>query len=103
MPDVPEMELHRGSEDWSALYVSGTLDRVGSHYLADERIQELAGVRLVVSDDFLRGGNERKDVARTLDEVREYREAREAREAHAARLEQQAQDLLARAKELRGV
>lgn len=33
-----------GSEDWSALYVDGRLDKVGDHYLVDERIADFLNV-----------------------------------------------------------
>jgi hypothetical protein len=63
---------YTGSEDWSALYVDGDLDRVGDHYLIDERIQELYKVEDIRSDDFMRGGNYSHDVAQTLAEVDEW-------------------------------
>lgn len=63
---------YSGSEDWSALYIDGQLDTVADHYLVDERISELLGVETVSSDDFMRGGNYREDVAKTLDEIEDY-------------------------------
>jgi hypothetical protein len=63
---------YTGSEDWSALYVDGELDRVGDHYLIDERIQELYKVEDIRSDNFMRGGNYSHNVARTLAEVDEW-------------------------------
>lgn len=102
MTDMPNMTLYRGSGEWSALYVNGTLDRVGDHYLADERIAELAGVEIVQSDDFLCGGSTRKDVAVTLEELNAYVTDRQERIRRAEQLRQQAAALNEEAARLLG-
>lgn len=91
---------YTSSGEWSALYVDGKLDRVSDHYLIDERIAQLAGVEERQSDDFLRGGDQRPDVADTVEQAEEYATEREARNAEAAKLRQQATELLAQAEEL---
>ena len=70
------------AEEWSALYIDGTLDVVGDSYLVDERIAELLGVEDQSSDAFLRGGNTREDVAQTLDELNAWVAAEEVNEAN---------------------
>lgn len=91
---------YSGSEDWSALYIDGKLDTVADHYLVDERISQLLGVKTVSSDNFMRGGTQRKDVAETIDEIGEYviahlEKARQIRELDAkkAELEEEIQRL----------
>lgn len=95
-----EVVVYQGSDEWSALYVGGTLDMVGSHYLIDERIRSLFDIETISSNDFMRGGNQRKDVARTLDELRMYTQQREHNERAAAEMLAQAQELIDQAKEL---
>jgi hypothetical protein len=92
--------VYEGSQEWSALYVDGRLDRVGDHYLIDERIRELMSVTTVRSDDFLRGGFQREDVAPTLEGVVQYTKAKEDRMAEAAQLRAEAAELLAEAEKL---
>lgn len=95
------MKLVRyNDEEWSALYVDGKLDEVGDSYLIDDRIAELYGVETYSSDAFMRGGNTREGVAKTLDELREWEQNRDARQQEADRLRAEAEDLLARAKAL---
>ena len=92
--------VYQGDNEWSALYVDNKLDTVGDHYYIDERIRELFGVETVCSDDFMRGGNEEADVAQNLGELNEYTNQRESRESIARELQDQAQELLAKAREL---
>lgn len=102
-PDVelPEIELHRSTGEWSALYVNGNLAVVGDHYLCDEMIHKMFGVKVVDEDAFMRGQDNKADeVAKTLDEVREYTDARDRRASEAERLRAQAKDLIDKAKEL---
>jgi hypothetical protein len=89
-----------GQGEWSALYVNGRLDKIGDHYLIDERIRELAGVITLQTDDFFRGGNSRDEAAQDLDDLRQYRQAREFREQQIAKLRAQADQLLQKAVEL---
>lgn len=95
-----ELIRYQGSDDWSALYIDGKLDRVGDHYLVDERISEIAGVMNVYSDDFLRGGDSRDDVAETTEQINEYGALRAERENRASELRVQAQRLLEEAQRL---
>ena len=76
------MELVRydGTEEWSALYIDGKLDIVGDHYLIDERISELAGVTTRNSDSFMRDGEDRSSVAKTLEEIQEFEQEQSGRE-----------------------
>ena len=97
---MPTMVLYQGSGEWSALYVDGILDRVGDHYLADERIAELAGVEVIQSDAFLRGGESRSDVAATLFEISQYSHDRAQRDEMAEKLRAKAAELLAEAEQL---
>ena len=92
----PDLEVHE-DEEWSALYVDGKLDRVGDHYLADERIRQLCGVRTVQDDAFMRGQSMRDGVAKTLDEVKAYARDRAGRKALARALREKAADLVAEA------
>ena len=98
--DGSRITLIEGTQEWSALYVDGKLDRVGDTYLAHERIIELCGVNWEQSDDFMRGGDSRSDVAKTLDEVTAYTAERERREQDAQSLRAQAQALLEQAQAL---
>jgi hypothetical protein len=95
-----ELVVYSGSGEWSALYIDGKLDRVGDHYLIDERIRELYSVVTIHSDDFMRGGDQRSGVAIDLAEIRQYRQQREMNEAAARKMVEQAQELIDRAKEL---
>lgn len=90
--------------DWAALYINGKLDRVGDSYLADERIQELYGVRVIGYDeggrDIMLTGCKREDVPTTLDEAMTKIANRDAerlraqdRRAEAARLIAEAEGL----------
>ena len=95
---MPNLVRFAGSDDWSALYVDGHLDRVGDHYLIDDRIAELAGVQSVSSDAFLRGGNSREDVAKTLEDITVYENAYQAKLDEAEALRARAAELEAEAK-----
>lgn len=94
MPEPDQLVILRGSGEWSALYVNGVLDRVGDHYVTEERVYELTGVTVEQTEDFMRGGDKRADVAPTLVDVDAYRVKREETERRAAALRDQAQALL---------
>jgi guanyl-specific ribonuclease Sa len=98
--DVSEYVIYQGTGEWSALYVDGKLERVGDHYLIDERLQELVGVSVVSSDDFMRGQDEAAFVAPTVADVETYKAAREREQQRADALRQQALDLQAEAAEI---
>lgn len=89
--------IYQGDNEWSALYVDGTLDRVGDHYLVDERLRELLGVETVQSDDFMRGGDSREHVAPTLHDLYLWSENRDALHREAQALREQAAALEAQA------
>lgn len=98
--EIPHLLVCDGTDEWSALYVDGHLERVGDHYLIDERIRELAGVVTLQTNDFLRGGNHREDVADTVSQIQVYRTQRQDRETQAADLRLQAKQLMERAGKL---
>lgn len=89
-----KLEIHYESE-WAALYVDGTLDRVGDAYLAEERALELCGVTIVQDDAFMRGQKHRDGVAKTLTEVEGFRSQRDANLEIAAAKVEQARQLIA--------
>lgn len=97
---MSELVILRGSQQWSALYVDGKLVRVGDHYGVDEEAMERAGIKCESTDDFMRGGRTRADVASTLSEVEEYRSRRTLAVSQAAKLRAQAADLISRAEQL---
>jgi hypothetical protein len=100
---MPNLEIHYDPNgEWAALYVDGRLDRVGDSYLAEEKAFDLLGVKIVRDDAFLRGQDRRDGVAQTLDELAEFRRQRDADRDAAARLREEAAQLLARAAELDG-
>ncbi len=69
-----DITVYAGSTEWSALYADGKLHTVGDHYLIDDALRELLGVKTIQSDDFMRGGNHYKNVAQTLTEIREWQD-----------------------------
>jgi hypothetical protein len=95
-----QLEIHYTGEEWAALYVDGQLERVGDTYLAEERAFELAGVKTVHDDAFMRGQSQASGVAKTLGEVEAYRVTREERKAEAQRLRDEAAKLLDQAGQL---
>ena len=101
MADKRDIIVYRGSDDWSALYLDGKLIQLGDHYLVQEKIEEIFGIEVYDSDDFLRGGNSREHAAQTLEEVNEYRSKRSQIELDALLLEAQARSLEAQARKLR--
>lgn len=94
---MSELVRYSGSNEWSALYVDGELDRVGDHYLIDERIADIAGVHNHYSNDFMRGGQSREDVAKTLVEINQYSNKAYANHDKAMELRAQADKLTAEA------
>lgn len=93
------IEFH-SSDEWTAVYLNGQLQRVGDHYLADEWLRSRVGVVEVDDDAFMRGGDQRSGVAQTLDLVRDYQENRDRLRADAASLREQAAALEAQAASL---
>lgn len=98
---MPKLEIHY-ADDWAALYIDGQLDpdTVGDKYNAEEKAFALLGVKQVHDNAFMRGQSQRSGVAPTLDDVAAYRWERDNKRDEAARLRQEAESLLARAKEL---
>lgn len=93
---------YQGPHEWSALYVDGVLDRVGDHYLVDDRIAELAGVEIRYSDDFMCGGDQRRDVAPVLSDAEAWSEQRATFLRTADEHRRQAADLIKAAEGLEG-
>jgi hypothetical protein len=92
----PALEIHY-ADDWAGLYVDGILDRVGDAYCVEERAFALAGVTQVQDAAFMRGQTQADGVAQTLADVEAYRVKRASDEQEAARLREQAAELLQRA------
>lgn len=88
---------YAGDADYSALYVDGVLDTFDTHSVVDARIAELVNVDTYHSNYFLLGGDNKADVAQTLDEIDQYASAKEALEREAAELRRRADELMARA------
>lgn len=93
--------VYQGDQEWSALYVDGKLDKVGDHYLIDERIRALFGVSTICSNSFLLGGNYYVDVAQHQADIYYYdlerasvQRAADALFEEAARLHAEAEALL---------
>lgn len=72
-----DLRLYK-DEEWSALYVNGKLECVGDHYLADERLRAIMGVKEFDDNSFMRGGNHREQVAQTVEELEAYQDERDA-------------------------
>lgn len=98
MKQGDEIEFHRAGEEWTAVYLNGELQRVGDHYLADEWLQQYAGVK-EVHNSVCMIDNYR--AYPTLDEVRAATDERAVKLLEAADLERQAAELQERAKGLR--
>ena len=90
---IPKIVRYSVGEEWSALYVDGTLDRIGDRYLADERIAELAGVTEGESD-VMYAINSRAEAPKTLDELAEREAQRQQLTDRAAELRAEGQRLL---------
>lgn len=99
--DPKDLVIYQGSGEWSALYNGGELVIVGDHYLIEEKVQELLGIEVRQSDDFMRGGNHREDVAPTLPDLYAYGNERRKLNDEAATLEERAEELKVKAAELR--
>jgi hypothetical protein len=92
---------YTGSNDWSALYVDGELEIAGDHIQVDERIAEICNVEVRMSDDFLMGSDNRKDVAQTMEELETYQYRQQNRARGVAKsLRDKAAELLNQAQAL---
>lgn len=80
-----EIVVYESSEDWSALYYRGKLVEVGDHYWVNEKLLQMLGIQTIQSDDFLRGGNGREDVAPDLVAIEDWLAESNVEEAEAAR------------------
>lgn len=103
-----DITIYEGTQEWSSLYLRGKLHTVGDTYLIWEALTQILEIPNEQSDDFLRGGYARTDVASTLDEIEVYRDEKfdlETRadelEAHARELEDEAEQLRREAEEIR--
>ncbi len=90
------IEFHRHC-DWTMVYLNGDLKRAGDHHLADEWLQEFAGVKVVDDSVCMKDSHA---PYRTLAEVHAATQRRDDARSEAARLRQQAAELERRAKEL---
>lgn len=95
-----KVTIYEGPGEWSAVYLGDALQRVGDHYLADEWVRVHFGVETIQSDDFMRGGDTRDDVAPTLTDLHAYADDQRARKNWANELRAQAQSLIERAKQV---
>lgn len=93
---------YTGTGEWSAVYLDGELQAVGDHYVVDDWIEGHFGIESESSDDFMRGGEDREDVAQTLSAIERHRSVREHNEAEAQRLRDEAKILLRQANLLDG-
>lgn len=93
-----EIEFHRAGEEWTAVYLNGQLQRVGDSYLADEWLQEYAGVKQV--DDSVCMIDDHR-AHPTLEAVYAATDERDRRFEMAAALEAEAAELKAGAEGLR--
>lgn len=96
---IDPLEIHY-SDGWAALYVDGNLECVGDSYIAEEQAFQILGVRQIQNDAFMRGQTSRDGVAQTLEEVEAYETERFKRQEKAEALREQANELLAQAREL---
>jgi hypothetical protein len=87
------------SGEWSGLYIDGNLDVYGDNYHVDERISELLGVKDIYERDFLLGTN--RTPARTVDQIDAFFSKKDKESNLADQLEQIAERLLVKAKDLR--
>lgn len=83
MTDPKEIVVYESSEDWSALYYRGKLVEVGDHYWVNEKLLQMLGIQTIQSDDFLRGGNSREDVAPDLVAIDDWLAESDVEEAEA--------------------
>lgn len=81
---MADFVVYQGGDDWSALYRDGELVIAGDHYLIDERIRQFLGVQTIESDEFLRGGNSREDVAPDLIAIDDWKFKSDVEAAEAA-------------------
>ena len=93
-----KIEFHRAGEEWTAVYLNGQLQRAGDDYLADEWLQEYAGVKHVENSECMIDDHHAYP---TLDQVYAATDAKALKLLEAADLERQAAELTARAKELK--
>lgn len=89
--------VFQGSQEWSAVYLDGELQKIGDHYTIDEWLRAHFNVITVQADDFLRGQDTAEGSAQTLSEAIEYAKLREERLAEAKSLRNEAARLLASA------
>ncbi len=107
---IPDLVLYVGSGEWSGLYADGDLVQIGDHYLADEKIREYSGVKVVHDDGFLLGGDGIKrrggkdgptpGPAKTLTEVDRFIAERELALRDATKAREEAARLLAEAEQV---
>jgi hypothetical protein len=92
-----EIEFHRVGEEWTAVYLNGELQRVGDSYLADEWLQEHAGVVVVENSPCMLDSHRAMP---TLAEVRGTIIERDRKLAEAEKLRLDAIEMIKRATQL---
>lgn len=93
------VQLHEG-DDYSAVYIDGTLQQVGKTDNVIEWLLEYFGVSTVQDDAFMQGQLQRSGAAATLDQVKAYRDERQARITEAAAMREQAHGLMGQARRI---
>lgn len=74
-------------EEWTAVYLNGSLVRVGDSYLADEWLQQRCGVVEHYDEDYFLGRDKtRENVAATTAEIDAFYHVEEEKQAEIARL-----------------
>lgn len=91
----------RRSEDWTMVYLNGSLVKAADHYLADEWLQEYAGVE-VVDDEAGVCIPDGHHAIESLAEVEELERAATEKAVRADHLRQQAHTLMEEADALEG-
>lgn len=95
-----KIEIHYAG-DWAAVYLNSELiDGPGDTDQRHEWLLRHFGVVQVHDSDFLMGGSQRKDAARTLGEMYEWQRERDERLSRAEELRLQAAELLEQAEAL---
>lgn len=93
-----EIEFHRFGE-WTGVYLDGKLVRHGDHYLADEWLQDHAGVKVIDSDAWLADSDGRHPF-QTLAEVHQETQRRDQLRRTADKMRESAAELTRQAAEL---
>lgn len=86
-------------DEWLALYVDGKCKYVGDSVDVFERLMDEVGAEYM-EGDFLLGGNHRKDIALSLDDIHAYTRRGKVNQQKADELRREANKLLEEANRL---